>query len=119
MIKNIKKEFTKLLQANNWMDNETKAYALEKLTKLDYLVGYPDFILDDKRLDDFYSELKITVTDSFIYAYGKALRFLNDYSYKQLNQPVNRNEFTQSVAQINAFYQPSFNNISGKMILFD
>ena len=54
MIVDLQDAFHEILMENNWMDKKTKAYAELKAQKMERLIGYPDFILDDKKLDDWY-----------------------------------------------------------------
>lgn len=51
MIKSIKKSFIDNFPKITWMDNETRQLAQEKVEKVDELIGYPDFIEDDKLLN--------------------------------------------------------------------
>jgi len=37
-----------------WMDEKTRKYALQKLEKISKNVGFPDWILSNKELDEFY-----------------------------------------------------------------
>ncbi|XP_050410954.1 endothelin-converting enzyme homolog [Patella vulgata] len=53
------------LNANTWMNSDTKKIAIQKITKLIYKIGFPAFMLDGDQLDKIYKELAINKTDYF------------------------------------------------------
>lgn len=54
MVKNIQNSFEYLVEKSNWMDDETKIRTLKKSSKIKTLIGFPEWILDNEKLDDFY-----------------------------------------------------------------
>ena len=54
IIKSIKESFINNFPNITWMDNETRTKAEEKVNSVDDLIGYPDFIQDDKSLNERY-----------------------------------------------------------------
>jgi predicted metalloendopeptidase len=52
IIKTIKDSFIKNFHKISWMDNTTRKLAEEKVNSVDELIGYPDFIQDDKALNE-------------------------------------------------------------------
>jgi putative endopeptidase len=88
----------------DWMSPETKARAREKLHLIANKVGYPDKWRD-------YSKLEIIRGDAF----GNTLRATEFESRRQLakiGKPVDRNEWITSTPTVNAFYNPSMNDIN-------
>ncbi|KIH68186.1 hypothetical protein ANCDUO_01481 [Ancylostoma duodenale] len=55
MIDDLQQEFREMVLNNDWMDAKTKATALDKAKQMLRQIAYPDFILDDDKLDDHYS----------------------------------------------------------------
>jgi predicted metalloendopeptidase len=51
MIRSIKKSFIRNFPSISWMDNETRTLAEDKVNKVDDLIGYPEFILNDEQLN--------------------------------------------------------------------
>ena len=47
------------------MDCETKKRALDKAQSIASYVGYPDELLDDKKIEEFYKNLEITDDDYY------------------------------------------------------
>ncbi len=54
IIKDLKKSFTVLVGASDWLDDITKNETLDKLNAIIKNVGYPDWLLDNQELDKFY-----------------------------------------------------------------
>ncbi|KAL6727698.1 hypothetical protein Aduo_009552 [Ancylostoma duodenale] len=55
MIDDLQEAFRGMILTSDWMDTQTKTAALNKAEKMLCKIAYPDFILDDKKLDDYYS----------------------------------------------------------------
>lgn len=87
----------------DWMSAPTKAKALEKLSKFNVKIGYPDKWRD-------YSALAINDGD----LYGnvtRAVAFDWTYQVDRLNQPVDRAEWGMTPPTVNAYYHPTRNEI--------
>jgi endothelin-converting enzyme/putative endopeptidase len=87
-----------------WMSPETKVKAKGKLQTIANKIGYPDKWRD-------YSNLKIVRDD----ALGNAMRaidFENMRQLKKIGKPVDRGEFGMSPPTVNAYYNPSMNDIN-------
>jgi putative endopeptidase len=103
----VKAKFRSRLIANPWLDEPTRAFALDKLDKMMIRVGYPDRWLD-------FSSVEIR-RDDYV---GNVLR-LNQYdmarNLAKAGQPVVADEFYIPGAtlptDINAAYQPGANKI--------
>lgn len=54
LIKELKKSFSKMLQANDWMDDKSRTTALKKLASIKENIGYPEWLLNDTRLDEMH-----------------------------------------------------------------
>jgi putative endopeptidase len=87
----------------DWMSPETKAKALEKLAKFTVKIGYPDKWRDYAGLvikdDDLYGNVE------------RAVAFDWNYRIGRLDQPVDRSEWEMSPPTVNAYYQPTKNEI--------
>ncbi|CAJ0607826.1 unnamed protein product [Cylicocyclus nassatus] len=75
--------------------------ALYKAEKMLRLVAYPDFILDDKKLDEQYEGLNIDDNDSYAKLMEKVARFGIKYIFKRLTEPVDRSEYDFNPAAVN------------------
>jgi len=86
-----------------WMGPDTKKKALEKLDKFMVKVGYPDKWRD-------YSGLQVDAAD----LYGNSQRvgrFQWNYLLAKLDKPVDRAEWGMTPQTVNAYYNPSLNEI--------
>ncbi|MGK4566270.1 M13 family metallopeptidase [Flavobacterium sp. 3HN19-14] len=103
MVKNVLKAYEESIKKLDWMSPETKKQALEKLSKFNPKVGYPNTWRD-------YSTLKITKND----LYGNVKR-ADDFEYNRqitkLGKPVDRAEWSMTPQTVNAYYNPSLNEI--------
>lgn len=86
-----------------WMGPETKAKALEKLSKFSVMIAYPDTWRD-------YAKLTIKEGD----LYGNVQR-ANQFEWNRqairLKDPVDRKEWGMTPATVNAYYSPTKNGI--------
>jgi endothelin-converting enzyme/putative endopeptidase len=104
MIHDIEAAMDQDINSLDWMSATTKARAKEKLHLIANKVGYPDKWRD-------YSKLEIVRGD----AYGNNLRAAEFESRRQLakiGQPLDRQEWLTSTPTVNAFYNPSMNDIN-------
>ncbi|XP_014208534.1 neprilysin-2-like [Copidosoma floridanum] len=112
LVKNIKDQSKKRLKEVDWMDDETRKAALEKLESMGISVGFADELMDDRKVDDYYKELVIT-RGNYLKAAFNVSSFLVKQNYKVLRKPVDKNLWTLShnAAVINAYYIPQKNII--------
>ena len=92
------------LEAQTWMSDPTKKVAEAKLHLVADKIGYPDHWRD-------YSTLTVVRGD----ALGNALRavdFENKRQLAKIGKPVDRAEWGMSPPTVNAYYNPSMNDIN-------
>ncbi len=103
LIANLKLAFKERFTNLSWMSDETKKKALEKLETMVVKVGYPDKWKD-------YSNLEIS-RDS----YAKNIKNASVFSFRdnmnKLGKPVDRTEWGMTPQTVNAYYNPSMNEI--------
>jgi len=112
MVNDIRKAFVDLLVSMDWMDDDTKKRAFEKLTIMKTNIGYPNELLDEENLKKLYDGLELSPGDFF----GNLLNLTKgatNFGMKKLKQPVVKNDWIQfgKPAMVNAFYQPITNSI--------
>ncbi|XP_032659785.2 endothelin-converting enzyme 2 isoform X2 [Chelonoidis abingdonii] len=110
MISEIRTAFEESLDQLDWMDTMTRQAAKEKADTIYDMIGFPDFILDNKELDDVYDGYEVS-EDSF---FQNMLNFYN-FSAKvmadQLRKPPNRDQWSMTPQTVNAYYLPTKNGI--------
>lgn len=57
MVADIRNEFKKILGTVDWMDDETRKSALEKADAMVTHIAYPDELLDNAKLEEFYNNV--------------------------------------------------------------
>ncbi|XP_017759283.1 PREDICTED: membrane metallo-endopeptidase-like 1 isoform X2 [Eufriesea mexicana] len=112
MVADIRKEFTKILQKVDWMDEETRKSALNKAASMASHIAYPDELLDNNKLEEFYEKLELT-TDNYLEGILNLTLFGVEYSFSKLRKPVNKSDWITHgrPAIVNAFYSSIENSI--------
>ncbi len=103
LVGNLVKAYEKSIKELEWMGEETKAEALDKLSKFTPKIGYPDVWRD-------YSALAIEAEDY----YGNLQRAAEAEYQRALNRqggPVDRTEWGMTPQTVNAYYMPPLNEI--------
>jgi len=87
-----------------WMTDSTKAKALDKLAAYTIKIGYPDKWRD-------YTNLTIDKKDSYWANMQRSNNFDYDYNINKFNKPVDKSEWLMTPQTVNAYYNPSTNEI--------
>ena len=104
MVKDIEAAMDQDLDTLEWMSPATKVRAREKLHAVADKIGYPDHWRD-------YSGLTIDRNDAF----GNAIRateFESRRNLAKIGKPVDRGEWLITPATVDAYYNPSMNDIN-------
>jgi putative endopeptidase len=103
IVKNLLDAYSESIKNLDWMGENTKKQALDKVSKFTVKIGYPDKWRD-------YSVLKIDKKDH----YGNVKRSL-EFEYNRmknkLGKPVDRTEWGMTPQTVNAYYNPPLNEI--------
>ena len=103
LVDNLKEAFAQRIQGAAWMDEATKAKALEKLSAILVKVGYPDKWRD-------YSSLEIK-KDSYFANILRSNVFDVQYMISKIDKPTDRAEWLMPPQMVNAYYNPTTNEI--------
>lgn len=104
IVGNIRTAFATRLRSLDWMDDETRAEALQKLSVLKAQIGHPDTWKD-------FSDLKIEPGKLLENAYTVFEYAWNDMR-DDLNKPVDRDLWPTAAHVVNAFYNPLSNTFT-------
>lgn len=103
MVENIREVFRERINTRDWMTPETRQNALEKLNAFTYKIGYPN---SWKSFDG----LEINPS-----SYVRNLQNIRHYQFRdnfnRLGKPVNKEEWFMGAHVVNAYYNPTFNEI--------
>ena len=103
LVKNLQTALGQRIQNLEWMGDSTKLKAMEKLNTFHVKVGYPDKWRD-------YSSLEIK-KDSYWANIKRTNKFQSDYMFAKVGNPVDKNEWFMTPQTVNAYYNPSTNEI--------
>lgn len=103
LIGNINTVFKERVQKLEWMGEDTKAKAMEKLSKFTYKIGYPDKWEDYSSVDISANTLAQNVMNMNYFEYKK--------NVNRIGQPIDKDEWGMSPQTINAYYNPTMNEI--------
>jgi predicted metalloendopeptidase len=104
LVANLRTAMGERLKTLSWMDEKTRAEAEKKLTTFDPRIGYPVKWRD-------YSALTIEPGKIFEDV-RNARKFEWNRQVARLNQPVDRTEWGMTPQTVNAYYDPSMNQIT-------
>ncbi|MFN5492975.1 MAG: M13 family metallopeptidase [Bacteroidota bacterium] len=104
LVDNLVTAYRERIDALDWMSPETKAMAQKKLNTVIRKLGYPDTWRD-------YSAMKIG-RESHLQNYISAYRFELQRNYNKLGKPVDKTEWFMTPPTVNAYYNPTTNEIT-------
>lgn len=104
MVEYIKDEVKNRLENNDWMTHETKNKALEKLSKMNFKLGYPDEWTD-------YSTLRVSHHFSYLENNLSCKKFNEEDEFSKIYKNKDPNEWFMNPHMVNAYYSPNNNEI--------
>jgi putative endopeptidase len=103
LVENLLKAYDSSIRELDWMSEETREKALEKLGKFTYKIGYPNKWKDYSTLtierDDLYGNIQ----------HARLFEYNRDIS--KLGQPIDREEWNMTPQTVNAYYNPTMNEV--------
>ncbi len=103
LVSNLVAVYNQHIDKLDWMSPETKVKAKQKLNAITRKIGYPDKWKD-------YNGLEIS-GDSFFKNLMNATKWNYDYTVGQIGKPVDRTQWGMTPPTVNAYYNPSMNEI--------
>ncbi len=103
LVENLRRAYGERIDRLSWMSPETKVVAREKLATFRPKIGYPDRWKD-------YSSLEVRAGDAF----GNNKRqqvFDWNFDLARLARPTDKDEWFMTPQTVNAYYNPTFNEI--------
>lgn len=105
LVKNLQVALGQRIAEASWMSAETKAKAQDKLENFIVKIGYPDKWKD-------YSGLQIDDSLSLYENLQNVSEFMTmDYINRKVNKPVDKTEWGMTPQTVNAYYNPTTNEI--------
>ena len=106
MIDKIKNVYRGRLQKNDWLTEGTRNKAIEKLDKMKVFVGYQEDVNPGTK------ELHLDPNKSFFELSEDIAQFGKRYTIDHFDDPIDKNKWSGSAFDINAYYNPESNSIN-------
>jgi predicted metalloendopeptidase len=103
LVENLRRALRQNIENLDWMGEETKAEAYKKLASFRPKIGYPAKWRDYSRLEIVEGDLLANVL--------ALRRFYSEYAIARLDHPTDKDEWFMTPNRVNAYYNPSFNEI--------
>lgn len=103
LVDNLIKAYEISIKNLDWMGEDTRAQALDKLSKFTPKIGYPDNWEDYSKLEIREDDLVGNMRRSALFEYEKNLA--------RQGGPVDRSEWAMTPQTVNAYYNPPLNEI--------
>ncbi len=103
LVDNLLKAYESSIRELDWMTDETKAEALDKLSKFTPKIGYPDVWKDYSSLEIHKNDLAGNVRRSALVVYQQNI--------DRQDGPVDEDEWHMTPQTVNAYYNPPLNEI--------
>ena len=104
LVENLRRAYAIRIHNSDWMSDETRAMALKKLDGFKAKIGYPDKWRD-------YSKLKIDANDTLLANMMRVAEFQDTFWIEKIGKPNDPTLWYMNAYEINAYYDPSTNEI--------
>ncbi len=105
LVANLQTALGERIDAQEWMSDSTKRFAHEKLNSFRVKIGYPDKWKD-------YSRLVVDPSDSYSANCRRISQYMwDDVVARKHNKPVDLDEWYMTPQTVNAYYNPTTNEI--------
>lgn len=103
LVENLRLAFADRIKGLDWMGEDTKKQALDKLAKFRPKIGYPNKWKDYSALEISKDDLVGNMKRSALVEYNREIG--------KLGQPIDREEWFMTPQRVNAYYNPQMNEI--------
>jgi len=103
LVNNLLKAYETSIKELDWMSDETKKQALDKLSKFTPKIGYPNKWRDYAALEIVKGDLYGNMKRATVFEYNRMV--------DKLGKPVDREEWGMTPQTVNAYYNPPLNEI--------
>ncbi|MFQ6778273.1 MAG: M13 family metallopeptidase, partial [Alphaproteobacteria bacterium] len=104
LVANLQRAFAQRIESLNWMSNETKEKALEKLSSFNAKIGYPDKWRD-------YSKLNIDENESLYENMMRVSEFEDKFWLGKIGKTKDTSIWYMNAHEVNAYYDPTTNEV--------
>jgi len=112
MVENIKTELKMMIDELDWIDPKTKDRAHKKSDQMTAHVNFPDELLNDKLVDEFFEGLDLQ-KENYLENILCLRKFFLEYNIQEFRKPIDQKSWKThgGITVVNAWYYPSKNSI--------
>ena len=106
IIVSLKDAFIKRLPQLDWLDEETREKAIEKVNRIIQKIGYPvesPDTMSPQSLAEYYGKIKIK-EDKYFENLVSAFAWASDKKWKEVGKPVDLGQWYMTPQTVNAYY---------------
>lgn len=110
LVESVKKSFIDGFKSLSWIDDATRSAAEDKARSIVQKIGYPSHILIPEKLDEEYKGLHFNEDEFFRNILNDSI-WATHISLQKLRKPVDVKEWYMTPPTVNAYYEPTENEI--------
>ncbi|CAG5075241.1 Similar to Nep2: Neprilysin-2 (Drosophila melanogaster) [Cotesia congregata] len=113
LVNHIESQLKVTLEKLDWMDEETKKNALDKVNAITNRIAYDDGILDDDKMNEAYKNFDLSENSSYLDMILSIRLFKYNITFKLLKSSFDKNNssFYMNPTIVNAFYLANYNEM--------
>ncbi|KAF5299934.1 hypothetical protein FQA39_LY11307 [Lamprigera yunnana] len=115
LVLNIRDELMGILKTVDWLDDSTRATALDKLISMNMCVGYPDELQNQAIMEEYFKSLDVNFA-SYLNATMAINLFNTDHSFRRLRNPVTNCYWVDNAKDVTS-NDASYLHIRNKILL--
>lgn len=104
LVENLRRAYRMRIEKLDWMSDDTRARAIEKLDAFRAKIGYPEKWRD-------YSKLQLDANEPLFENMMRVAKFEDDFWLEKIGKEKDPNIWYMNAHEINAYYDPSTNEI--------
>ncbi|XP_012215455.1 endothelin-converting enzyme homolog isoform X2 [Linepithema humile] len=116
MLEDIKEAFASLVLKTDWMDQSTKTATLQKSQKMGSEIGFPEWLFNENKLDEYYKNIKVIDLSETKYLDNmmQILRVVLNTTWSCLHDDnlSNKSQWVSHPTDVNAFHSFHANQIT-------
>jgi len=112
IVNGVRNAFENIILEVPWMDERTRQAALHKLRRMTAHIGYPNEVMDNKEIENYYEKLEID-PNNYLLSVVNINLFETDYALDELRKPVNKTDWVKHsrLTSSNPSYRADENSI--------
>ncbi|XP_018302668.1 neprilysin-11-like [Mycetomoellerius zeteki] len=112
MLEDIREAFGSLVSKTDWMDQSTKTATIKKSQKMEYVIGFPTWLFNEKKLDEYYKGIDLSET-RYLANIVQIVQVKLNNRWASLRENIfNESYWATDPTDVNAFHTFELNHIT-------